>query len=88
LQKRQEVAIKLRRRPTSITAGLLRRFLLEKWLRGASRHREHATGVENLPTIHGDPFDRLLIAQAFSEGLVLLTVDKTVARYGGLIRLI
>jgi PIN domain nuclease of toxin-antitoxin system len=35
-----------------------------------------------LPPIHKDPFDRLLIAQALAEPLVLLTSDATVARYG------
>jgi len=35
---------------------------------------------------HKDPFDRLLIAQAMVEGILLLTVDKQVARYPGPIR--
>src|SRR5260221_8438539 len=37
---------------------------------------EHATAVESLPPIHGDPFDRLLIAQARVEDLVLVTSDR------------
>ncbi len=43
--------------------------------------REHALAVETLPAIHGDPFDRILIAQALTEPLRLLTHDRTVARY-------
>lgn len=43
----------------------------------------HAAAVEALPSIHADPFDRLLIAQAFHEPLRLLTHDATVAKYGG-----
>ena len=43
---------------------------------------EHATKVEELPPFHQDPFDRMLVAQAFSEPLVLLTHDRQVARYG------
>lgn len=43
----------------------------------------HAAAVEALPAIHADPFDRLLVAQAFHEPLRLLTHDVTVARYGG-----
>ena len=35
-----------------------------------------------LPTIHRDPFDRMLVAQAKLEGLVLVTVDKEIAKYG------
>ncbi len=42
----------------------------------------HAAAVETLPLIHGDPFDRLLVAQALSEPLRLLTHDKALARYG------
>src|SRR5262245_56659349 len=83
-----EVAIKVGRRPNfEITAGLLRRFLLEYGFKELIVTGDHATAVEALPSFHKDPFDRILIAQAFSEGLILLTVDKTVARYGGLIQL-
>jgi PIN domain nuclease of toxin-antitoxin system len=83
-----EVAIKVRRRPNfDITAGLLRRFLLDNGFDELQVTGEHATAVENLPSIHGDPFDRLLVAQAFSEGLVLLTADRTLAQYGGSVRL-
>jgi PIN domain nuclease of toxin-antitoxin system len=32
--------------------------------------------------IHRDPFDRLLVAQAFVEGLILVTSDKKLAEYG------
>jgi PIN domain nuclease of toxin-antitoxin system len=83
-----EVAVKVRRRPNfDITAGLLRRFLLDNGFDELQVTGEHATAVENLPSIHGDPFDRLLVAQAFSEGLVLLTADRTLAQYGGSVRL-
>ncbi len=34
-----------------------------------------------LPDIHKDPFDRLLVAQALSEGLILVTPDKLLAAY-------
>ncbi|MFO1372066.1 MAG: type II toxin-antitoxin system VapC family toxin [Candidatus Competibacteraceae bacterium] len=42
---------------------------------------EHAAGVEQLPAVHADPFDRLLVAQALAEPLRLITHDATVARY-------
>jgi PIN domain nuclease of toxin-antitoxin system len=48
---------------------------------------EHAATVADLPLIHHDPFDRLLIAQAATESLVFITRDKLLARYGGDIRL-
>jgi PIN domain nuclease of toxin-antitoxin system len=47
---------------------------------------EHAAAVATLPMLHKDPFDRLLIAQASVEGIVLLTTDRVVARYPGPIR--
>jgi PIN domain nuclease of toxin-antitoxin system len=42
---------------------------------------EHALKVETLPLLHKDPFDRLLLAQAHTEGLLLLTVDASVLQY-------
>lgn len=45
----------------------------------------HAAEVERLSLKHKDPFDRLLIAQALTEPLVLVTHDATVARYSDFI---
>jgi len=45
----------------------------------------HAAAVAKLPLHHSDPFDRLLIAQAFTEPLHLLTADRALAAYGGAI---
>jgi PIN domain nuclease of toxin-antitoxin system len=42
----------------------------------------HAEAVENLPWHHGDPFDRLLVAQAMTEGLDLVSADARMAAYG------
>ena len=36
---------------------------------------------ERLPPIHKDPFDRILVAQALQEKLILATVDETLAKY-------
>ena len=46
---------------------------------------EHARLVEELPHHHGDPFDRLLVAQARHEPMRLLTQDPKVASYGACI---
>ena len=43
----------------------------------------HAAAVARLPLHHTDPFDRLLLAQAFSEPLHLLTADAALGAYGG-----
>jgi PIN domain nuclease of toxin-antitoxin system len=42
----------------------------------------HVLTVEQLPRHHGDPFDRLLIAQAQVEGLTIVTGDALFAHYG------
>lgn len=42
---------------------------------------EHAECAGSLPQLHRDPFDRLLVAQAQLEGLVLVTVDEQILRY-------
>jgi PIN domain nuclease of toxin-antitoxin system len=44
---------------------------------------EHTLWVTDLPGIHKDPFDRLLIAQAMAEDAVFVTADKTIATYPG-----
>jgi len=48
----------------------------------------HALMLESLPLLHRDPFDRMLVAQARSEPLRLLTSDKTVAAYGDGVELV
>lgn len=42
----------------------------------------HGLAVGRLPLHHRDPFDRLLIAQAQSEGLTLMTADRRIPTYG------
>lgn len=47
---------------------------------------EHAVALRDLPWVHKDPFDRLLVAQAGVEGLTLLTTDRLLSRYPGDVR--
>ena len=42
---------------------------------------EHAVAISVLPVHHRDPFDRLLVAQAQAEDLVLVSGDETIAKY-------
>jgi PIN domain nuclease of toxin-antitoxin system len=44
--------------------------------------------VATLPWLHRDPFDRMLVAQARTENLILLTADDAVACYGDCVRLV
>lgn len=41
----------------------------------------HLDNIRQLPRIHGDPFDRLLISQAMTEKLVIVTKDGTMPQY-------
>ena len=85
-----EVAIKsgLGRADFDVDAGILRRGLLENDYTELPVTGAHAAAVDLLPPIHADPFDRILVAQARIEGVVLLTADRILGRYPGSIRVI
>lgn len=85
-----ELAIKrsLGRPDFNVDTRLLRRGLLENGYRELAVSSEHALAVEALPPIHKDPFDRMLLAQATVEGMLLLTSDVLLAEYPGPIRLV
>ena len=83
-----EVAIKKAQGQPDFRADphALRRALLDNGYVELPITSEHAANVVFLPPIHKDPFDRILIAQARVEGLVLVTSDAKVAEYAGPIR--
>lgn len=85
-----EIALKrgLGRDDFKVEPRLLRRGLLDNGYKELIIVSEHAVAVHGLPAIHKDPFDRLLVAQAIVEGIVLLTSDAMVSKYGGQIRMI
>jgi len=64
------------RLPTSFVAVLLQEGFQELAISAA-----HAQASGTLPPLHGDPFDRLLLAQAQAENLLFLTRDETLRRY-------
>lgn len=66
---------------------LLHRQLLDNSFEEVPVTAKHGLAVCRLEQIHKDPFDRVLIAQAMSEGMLLLTSNETIARYNGPIRL-
>ena len=45
----------------------------------------HSVQVASLPLHHTDPFDRMLVAQAMSESLYLLTADRRLSQYSSLV---
>ena len=63
-------------------------YFQEAGYRLLSVSAEHAAYVETLPPIHTDPFDRILIAQALSEPVRLITHDALLTGYGELIILV
>lgn len=85
-----EIAIKsgLGRADFRVDPRVLRRRLLAHDYVELPVTGAHTAVVDLLPPIHKDPFDRLLVAQAQLEGLTLWTVDDTLARYSGPIRVI
>jgi PIN domain nuclease of toxin-antitoxin system len=80
-----EIVIKrgLGRSDFEVEPRALRRGLIEADYGELPVTSSHAVAVASLPSIHKDPFDRLLIAQAMTEGITLLTSDKLVAQYPG-----
>jgi PIN domain nuclease of toxin-antitoxin system len=84
-----EIAIKrgLNRDDFQVDPRLLRRGLLDNGYAELPVSSDHAVALDALPPLHKDPFDRLLIAQAITEGILLLTSDPVVADYPAPVRL-
>jgi PIN domain nuclease of toxin-antitoxin system len=84
-----EIVIKsaLGRADFQVNAPLLRRGLLDNGYRELAITSAHAITVGGQPLIHKNPFDRMLVAQAIVEGILLLTVDPTVGKYPAPIRM-
>ncbi|WP_303828349.1 type II toxin-antitoxin system VapC family toxin [Asticcacaulis taihuensis] len=85
-----EVAIKQSQGRSDFPADArqLRRSLSDNAYTELPISGDHAVAVADLPWLHKDPFDRLLVAQATVEGILLLTSDRQVADYSGPIRLV
>ncbi|HVG10235.1 MAG TPA: type II toxin-antitoxin system VapC family toxin [Thermoanaerobaculia bacterium] len=83
-----EVAIKssLGREDFRVEPRLLRRGLLDNGYLELPITSQHAVNIDGLPPLHKDPFDRLLLSQALSEGITLLTTDSALAGYPGPVR--
>lgn len=85
-----EVAIKASkgRQDFRVDSRVLRRALLENGYSELPISAEHAVAVADLPGRHGDPFDRIQVAQARVEGLVFLTGDSLLTDYGSPVQLV
>lgn len=78
-----EVSLKraLGRSDFNVDPHALRKGLRRSGYREVSITGEHGLAIGGLPRLHGDPFDRILIAQAQREGALLLTRDGQIAQY-------
>lgn len=80
-----EIGIKksLGRSDFKIDPEVLRRGLLDNQYQELPITSLHALAVNDLPRLHKDPFDRMLLAQAKTEGFSLLTADGALREYPG-----
>jgi PIN domain nuclease of toxin-antitoxin system len=85
-----EIAIKsgLGRPDFRIDAGALRAGLLANDYSELAVEGRHVLLLRHLPDLHRDPFDRILLAQANAEGLALVTSDRALGGYGGVVRMV
>ena len=85
-----EIAIKadLRRQDFQAELPALRAVLPEMAIEELPVTGRHAEKLLELPPIHKDPFDRMLVAQSMTEPLFLLTNDATLAQYWDGVRLV
>jgi PIN domain nuclease of toxin-antitoxin system len=75
-----EIAIKVRARKLRIPEGMFD-ILPEENMISLPITNEHARRAAELPMIHRDPFDRMLVAQALAEELRIVTADPQIVRY-------
>lgn len=78
-----EVALKISAGKLGITGGVDEFFEIcdQNGISIINIKREYIRVLSDLPLVHKDPFDRLLIATAKVEGLAFLTADKNVQKY-------
>jgi PIN domain nuclease of toxin-antitoxin system len=62
-------------------AAFIREQRRKRFIRPLFLTETAALRVDELPEIHRDPFDRLIVCQALEHGLTILTPDETIARY-------
>ncbi len=85
-----EIAIKaqLKRTHFQVQPDHIAEAAMESGLRELPIYSAIAARVAQLPTHHADPFDRLLVAQAMADSLILLTADEKLTHYSDLVKLI
>lgn len=85
-----EIVIKrgLGRNDFVVDPRLLRYGLINNGYVELTMTSEHALTLATLPSLHKDPFDRILVAQAMTEPMKLITADAILAQYSDLVMLV
>lgn len=78
-----EIAIKFKIGKLQLTIPFeeIYNFLSKNNIRISPLEFHHLQRLLNLDFIHRDPFDRVIIAQAIAEDLIILTIDKDIIKY-------
>jgi PIN domain nuclease of toxin-antitoxin system len=79
-----EIAIKTTLGKLKFSREMARQAIQDMDIRILPFTADHAFGLFELPAYHRDPFDRQIIAQAFSEDIPIVTSDEQFSRYKGL----
>ncbi len=64
------------------TASFIANEMFRNRVRQLGIQAQHLSALENLPPLHKDPFDRMIVAQAKSDRLTIATADTTLEGYG------
>ena len=77
-----EIAIKAALGKLEFDVRSLERTLAATGIQTLDINLQHVARVAELPQHHGDPFDRMLVAQAICESMILVSRDRELGRYG------
>lgn len=83
-----EIAIKVQAGKLNVDLSQLTRKISSVGFVELRISHRHAAKVASLPSIHRDPFDRLLVAQSMCETLKLMTADRVLADYSDLVEIV
>ena len=83
-----ELAIKIGIGKIDVDLGILRAASADSGFIDLPILGAHTQALLTLPQLHRDPFDRMLIAQAISEPMQLITNDSALSKYSSLVTII
>ena len=83
-----EISVKVSVGKLAVNVDALAESLLNAGLIELPVSIEHAKELKALPPVHRDPFDRMLVAQAMTEPMHLLTVDAALTAYGPWVKVV